>query len=195
MNNQRNSFIAVVIVLSIAALAMFWSKSFLNKNNSNSLTPTPTVSVTTTASPSATTVAPTPSTRVRVSEYTSQNGHLRLEFAQPMYVLDYMDSATRGWIVISMNPINDLDPQANGLIVNYETPSIEGKGSACEQKDSRSNSMFGQTLRYCETQTGLSGGYLLNSNAKTEYAFFITAKGVSEKDVYKKILFNGLSFE
>lgn len=187
MKNQRNILGAIVIVTLIVAVAVFWDKQMVKDNGKSELTPTPTV----TTNPPATT--PTPISSSNVSGYTSQRAHLKLDFTQKMNVYDYMTSNTVGWIVVSMNPIDKNDPQANGLAINYETPNIEGKGGACESW--KSNSMFGQTIQYCEDQKSLSGGYLMNKAAKTEYAFFITAKGVTEKDAYKYIIFNGLSLQ
>jgi hypothetical protein len=189
--------VILVVVLGVLAVMFINNKTQRYGEDKNTL-PTPTVTSKTvnptpTTSPSMA-VIPTPFSATKVLSYTSKNGYVSLSFTQAMNVYEYMETATDGWIVVSMNVIDKGKPQANGLIINFQSPSVEGKGGACES-GYKSNSMLGQTIQYCETQKELSGGYLKNINAEMEYAFYITAKGLSEKDAYKDVLFNGLSLE
>lgn len=195
---SKTIVISVILVAALIVFVLVYQNKFQRNMENGNMQPTPTmIAKTVTPSPtisSTITTMPTPVSVTKVLSYVSVNGFVSLNFKQAMSVYEYMETATKGWIVISMNPINIDNPQANGLIINFQKPSIEGKGGACAS-GFKSNAMYGQTIQYCETMKELSGGYLKNAKSEMEYAFYITAKGVSEKDVYKEILFNGLSLE
>lgn len=186
MKNQKTKVILFLGVLFLVILGLVWENGMLEKEKLTPNTATPTV----TASVQPTS---TPKVDTRVTEYTSVKAHLKLTFKQPMYVRDDTESPTRGWIVVSMNPIDPENTQANGLIIDYQSPSIEGKGGACEPGNYHANSILGQTVMMCEDQNRMSLAYLMNKNAKTEYAFFIESKGVTEYKVYKAIITDGLT--
>lgn len=131
----------------------------------------------------------------KVNEYTSSKAYLTLKFTKPMYVRETTLSSTKGEIIASINPISSDDNRdPNGLVVMYEAPSIEGKGGACPSPNKlRSNSVLDQTLEFCESQTSMSGGYLMNKSAKVEYAFFNEAKGPTEYTLYRLVITEGLT--
>ncbi|MFA6081748.1 MAG: hypothetical protein WC741_05095 [Patescibacteria group bacterium] len=135
-----------------------------------------------------------------VSSYTSILGKIKITSPKPFYVNETIKdqgSWKQGNIVIKTR-INQEDISA--LVIQYGIPSINGKGGACLDQNGngawQKKTILGQTVSsVCEGNLYLSAGYPKNPNGKVEYWFTVVkAKNASEFQLYKDIVYSGLSF-